>query len=697
MMARAVRGSIAVLLLVLAASVATAQPDPEDVEVARRLAGTLEETGELWFAAVDAAPLDTDLDAFAASLLARDDITETQVLDDAVLATTVEEITIHFSAPMPGVLGSGGMPGAAPQRLALFPGVQVGRAVAREPRCLGDLVPQGKALLIHAHHSGYADPRPQLVPLLERAGYTCELADGHLTSYLKMASAAIIFINTHGTTLPYRGADHYALASDHTEDLNVTDLAERVRSLRQGELFASREIRRDDQTKKPISVVYGTVIMDTWLERHIPAMVPNCLVLLNTCHSADLDTPWCILRDKGAGACFGYQNTTDNKWSVTWVRELLERTLGLSEERPDQAAPRLRAQCVEDAFDAIYAKPGYEAGPDWHAYDPKTTYKRAIPVLRTWWEGAGCNFSVSPHIDWALMLREDNSDDYVVSLWGAFGLADEAQVLLDEQPLDFTTHTGGGGAVFEATVPNNTTGDLVVVDRWGRRSNPVTISRFQATVSIDYDGPMCSGTMRLHHSELVVASRLYRGLTDDLIFAGWPAFRIREASEYWQERLPWAGPLPALEETRPYALVSGEGDWQLDWHFDSVRALGPGVQIVVHDEGTAHGRGSDEDEPEGDEIEPYAMVKVDLAPSFGPWDEPLCQAEVSVLAIVPVTMEMGGMAHQTAIVAAGPGATVDYDQEDGMIPAVDAQGQFCRWQTTQVLLDPDPYDAAGRM
>ena len=55
------------------------------------------------------------------------------------------------------------------------------------------------------------------------------------------------------------------------------------------------------------------------------------------------------------------------------------------------------------------------------------------------------------------------------------------------------------------------------------------------------------------------------------------------------------------------------------------------------------------------------------------------------------------MAHQTAIVAAGPGVTVEYDQEDGMIPAIDAQGQFCRWQTTQVVLDPDPYDAAGRM
>jgi len=618
-----------------------------------------------------------------------------------VVATTADGILVRFSAPYPGMLGVRSCAAPRPrsldtERLAMLPVLPIGRAVAAEPRCLGDLVPGAKALLIHAHHSGYADPRPQFRPLLEQAGFTIEQGHGVPADYLKMQDASIIIINAHGGTTDIGGTKHFFIGSDFDEDLNVSDLTEWFLWLKRNEMAIERTIDRDETTKRPKRVVYGVDIFDTWLDNNLDSMVSNSFVLLMTCHGADLDTPWSIFKTKGASAFFGFENTTDNTWSATWVKELLERTLGQSEERPDETAPRLRAQCVEDAFDAIYAKPGYPLGPDWNQWYPGKGYKRAIPVIRTFWQGACCNFSVSPHIDWAQIGRIEDSDDYEVALWGAFGLAEEAEVLLNEQPLEFTTHTGGGGAVFEVTVPNNMTGDLVVVDKWGRRSNLVTVSRFEATVEIDYDGPMCSGAMKLHHSELVVGARLYRGLSTDLIYAGWPAFRIREMSDYWEQRIPWMVSVPPIEETRPYPLVCAQGDWELQWRFNSVRDLGGGVQIVVRGDGTGQGRGTDEDDPEA-EMEPYASVMVNLNPSFGPWDTRVCDAEVTVFACVPLTIVVPGMEAPYGVVATGPAATVRYDQKEGVVPRVEAEGQWCRWRMEQVVLEPDPYDPEKRM
>ncbi|MGM0494032.1 MAG: hypothetical protein ACQER1_13905 [Armatimonadota bacterium] len=683
------------LILILCAAAGFAQDDPAAVEGAEALLVTIDATGPIWLETIHEDPADPDLEAFAGRLAVREDIASAEVRDNEVQATTSDGIIMCFSAPLPGTLGGGGPVTLMPARTAAAP-VTMG-----EPRCLGDQVPLGKALVIHALPSNYNDIRPDFRTVLEEAGYTVETGDGHLLNFQKLSDAAITVIHCHGGLAEIDGVQHFGIDATHYEDTGLM-LEEWYVWLKRHELGIYHRIDWEEQGQPPVLLptrsYWGATIFDTWFENNIESMVPNSLVMMLTCHSADIDSPWSIFSEKGAGGFLGFTETADAGFAHKWGLNFLKYTLGTSTDRPSPAAPYHRAWSLKDAFDCLEEKPGFDLGYDWSTH-PKNAYhkyKRATPVMKKYWEAPDF-FSVAPHIDDAGISRAENGIDYTINLWGAFGLAEDCEVLVGGTPVPFED-SGGGGAPLKVMIPPDAVGDLVVVDKWGRESNPVTISEFNATMDIDYSDMMAEGDIELEYRELVVGSRLYMGLTEDLIYAGLPAYCLDEMLMYWQLQ----GGLPGMNtlfkgldiREMGYPLVSGKGDWDLRWHFDSRKRFGAAVIHAVADEHiTGQGGG-----PGGDE-EPGVAFLVMLDPAYGDVQAPECDAQVNLAVNVPVEMRTsGGIGGVSApqLVGMGGQATVRYDQRDGVLPAIVEHGFNARWTMPEVHLVPDPCDFSKR-
>ncbi|MFO8081041.1 MAG: hypothetical protein R6V07_12135 [Armatimonadota bacterium] len=679
---------VLLVALILCTCTAFAQEVPDAEQGAAALAATMEGTGPLWLEAVREDPLDPDLEAFAARLAAREDIASAEARDNEVLAITADGIRFRFSATPPGILSSGSASALAPVRT-------IADAVTGEPRCLGDQVPKGRALVIHGHHGGHEDVRSAFRAVLKEAGYTVETRRGVLGDFEDMSDAAIVVINAHGGVDPLNGGGHYHIESDYMEDLPAPVLQEWYMWLKYGELGIYHRIEWDDsQTPRvPKRSWWGVDIYDTWLENNLESMVPNALVLLLTCHGADLQTPWTVFKDKGAGAFLGFTGTVNEDFSTKWGLNFLKYILGTSTDRPSETAPYHRAWSLRDAFDRIKNKPGFARGYD-YASDPDYQgkgYRQSEPVMRKFWTEPD-SFSAAPHIDSAMIGRAENGTDYVVDLWGGFGLAEECTVMVGDRQVRCESVAGGGGMPLKVTVPPDLTGDLVVTDAWGRRSNPVTISEFATEVTIDYEDMMSAGEITLNYRELVTGSRLYMGLTDELIYAGLPAYRFEEflTSDPQPHGLPVAEMLEQSVDIREmgYALVSGCGDWDLTWHFDSRKNFG-GLVVRTTGDGAVSGQGTDS----GGDDEPSVSFAVMLDPSHDDVAATTCDARVLVSTRVPVEITIeggfGGVPMPSPAVMLGD-TTVTYRQAEGALPAIDHQGTNARWTMPEVHLSPEP-------
>ncbi|MFW5868138.1 MAG: hypothetical protein ACOCX2_09995, partial [Armatimonadota bacterium] len=670
------------LILVLCTTAGFAQNDPGAVEGAAALADTIDATGELWLEAVREEPLDPDLEAFAARLAERDDIASAEARDSDVRVITADGIRMRFSATPPGILGGGSLPALAPVR-------SIAEAATGEPRCLGDQVPMGTALVIHGHHGGHQDVRPAFRAVLEEAGYTVDPRPGVLEDFADMSDAAIVVINAHGGVDEIDGVGHFHIQSDYVEDLPAPILQEWYMWLQDWELGIYHSIEWDEsQTPRvPERSWWGVDIYDTWLENNLEPMVPNALVVLLTCHGADLQTPWTVFKDKGAGAFLGFTETVNEDFSTKWGLNFLKYILGTSTDRPFETAPYHRAWSLRDAFDRIKSKPGFARGYDYDS-DPDYQgrgYKQPEPVMRKFWKEPD-NFSAAPHIDSAMIGRAENGIDYVVDLWGGFGLAEDCTVMVGDRQVRCESVAGGGGMPLKVTVPPDVTGDLVVIDAWGRRSNPVTISEFATEVKIAHDDMMAAGEITLNYRELVTGSRLYMGLTDELIYAGLPAYRFEEflTSDPEPHGLSVAEMLAKSVDIREmgYALVSGCGDWDLAWHFDSRKNFG-GVVLRAKGEGTVSGQGTDS----GGDDEPSVSFAVMLDPSFDHVEATTCDARVLVSTSVPIELTIeggfGGVPTPSPAVMLGD-TIVTYRQAEGVLPAIDHQGMNAQWAMPEV-------------
>lgn len=273
--------------------------DPETAEGVAALAATIEATGPMWLEAVEEEPLAPDLEAFTADLVDRDDIATAEALDNVVRATTTDGIIMRFTAPPPGVRGAGGVRTGTATHL-------IAGAVTGRERSYGDLVPTGKALVIHGHHSGYKDMRSEFRAVLEKAGYAVEGRRGLPEDFAAMSEAAIIVVDAHGSVERVDGADRYMIQSDYLDDVTPAEgsaLGGWYLSLKENELGIYHRVEFD-KNSVPKRSYWGMDIYDSWLESNIDSMVPNALVILLTCHSADSARPWSLFREKGAGACW---------------------------------------------------------------------------------------------------------------------------------------------------------------------------------------------------------------------------------------------------------------------------------------------------------------------------------------------------------------------------------------------------------
>ncbi len=678
----AVRSLVLLLPLLAAMPPGGAQEDIEALQGAQRLAATSEEAGQAWLAAVQARPDEPDLEAFAVELAARDDIARAWVDGTGVMAESSGGILIEFADEHPDVLGSGPAsrvsPAAAPGRLAWLPQAAVANAALQRPRCHGDLIPARNALLIRPQMTTNEDAMPALAALLVREGYSVRMAEGDLCDYLAMASADVIIINTHGSIKTVDGEKHFCCIAEREEHTDVSLLVTWFRWLKARELAHRRAVVRDPQTGKPMGIVTGVAIFDTWFAAHIPRMVNNSAVLMICCHGADLETPWSVFREKGASVYFGFTGTVDNTWAGDWVEKLLDRVTGQRDDTPGEGAPPHRAQGFEDAFADTAAEDGFGLGCDW-SQDPRfgnRPWTRAVPVLHTWWPGGSTDFSMHPHIDAAFIWRPAGTQDHLLVLRGAFGLADECQVLLDGRPLRFSSTSPLGGHVFSARLPGDACGAVQVVDAWGRHSNPITVSRFEATVEIDYDDGTCAGTIALHYREPVVASRLYWRHTDQLVFPCWGTGSA-------------VGP-QALE--RGADLITGCGDWALDWRFDSEREVDLHT-VVVHDEGHASGRGPETGLTGG----PAAWLTISPWRIIAPWHSHECEFDATLDVRVPLRALIDGRPAETEAVVGTDEVTGVYDPAEGIVFELDAEDRDCTWHMGEVRLTPDPYDPEQRM
>jgi len=388
-------------------------------------------------------------------------------------------------------------------------------------------------------------------------------------------------------------------------------------------------------------------------------MVNNSAIFFITCHSGDLDTPWRIFKEKGASFFFGFDGVVSAPWDCEWVTRLLDRVMGANIHDPWDKNPYRRAQSFEDAYAYILTRPQY-------AMHPK---HGGMPIYQIYWDDT--TFSAYPHIDLAQIATvPDQAPQYEVMLWGGFGREDECSVYCGGAPASFESVAGGKGSVFRVLVPLDRTGPLVVHDKWGRQSNVIMISRFTANVEFDYDGMECAGKVKLKYDSLVTGTRLYRPFDAEVMYAGIPE-KIKELQ---------------------YAMVRPDADWELDWKFDSVKRIGP-VTIRARGNAVASGRGlaKDDESPDG-------CVSVSLSPSYGSIEETSCEANVYAAATVgPIEVTyhtpVGSQTKEIMVTCVGGlPVTCNYDQMNGILPAVSGGILWVRWKMDEVKLTPNPYD-----
>ncbi|MFO7948531.1 MAG: hypothetical protein R6V19_17140 [Armatimonadota bacterium] len=678
------------LILALQAMVAYAQEDPETARGVAALAATIEATGPMWLEAVEEEPLAPDLEGFAVELVDRDDIVSAEVQGDVVGATTADGIVMRFTAPPPGVRGSGGIRAGTAAHL-------IAGAVTGRQHSYGDLVPTGKALVIHGHHSGYKDMRSEFRAVLEEAGYVVDGRRGLPEDFAAMSEAAIIVVDAHGSVEQVNGAERYMIQSDYLDDaspLQGSALGGWYLSLKENELGIYHRVEFD-KNSVPKRSYWGVDIYDSWLESNIDSMVPNALVLLLTCHSADSARPWSLFREKGAGAMLGFTGVLDSSFGWKWGLSLLKYVLGTSTDRPSETAPYLRPWALHDAFDRIISKPGFAHGADWstHTNASYHKYKTAKPVLQKAVAGPD-NFSAAPHIDQAWIYRLPGSVDYTLALWGAFGPPDDCTLTIDGRPLQLQSTAVGLATPWNAVLPAGVYGDLVLTDGWGRQSNPVTISEFTAHVSVDYDDDYYAGAIELEYTEPVAAAQLYRAPTDELVFAGAPAWnqdRIRRWLEKHDE--PLAQTFSSYDEMSPgWPLVMGIGDVRIHWDFDSVKTHDQ-TTYVTRDHGERVHRATDMTAFFG----PHGRVQVFMPVATEP-DNAIRDGLTSVQMQIELrNVRINGQTSPPVNIRCDVDeAQTTYDWRTGVLNALQLQEEHYTLRMDAVHLGPKPYDPDDR-
>lgn len=693
-MLRSRRGWLASLLVLVicAVEVGAQEGDLEVVRGATALAATIEATGPLWFDAVEQAhPARPDLQAFAELLIGREDIADAEALDDTVSATTVDGIAMRFTAPPPGVLGTGGALARTPARF-------VADVATSHTHAYGDLVPRGKALVIHGYHSGYRDKRKFFRQALEQGGYTVEDRRGTPEDFAAMSEAAIIVVAAHGSVKEMNGTRRFMIQSDYQDDLSAL-LGEMhgqwYLPLKENEMGVYHRVQYDDDDH-PVRSYWGVDIYDVWLEKNLESMVPNALVLWLTCHGADIDSPWSIFKARGAGAMLAFTGTVDTFFAAKWCLRLLQYVLGTSNERPSETAPLHRPWTVHDAFDRIISEDDWQQGYDWtnHANPAYRHYGRAAPVLRKAVAGPD-NFSAAPHIDQAWVYRMPGSRDYTLALWGAFGNPQDCTLTIGGRRLQFEFTPSGFGTPWNASLPPNVYGDLVLTDGWGRKSNPVTVSEFKARIAMDYDDPYMAGSIVVDYTEPVVGARLYRVPSNEMVFAGVPAWnqdRVRRWIEQQDQEL--AQTFASYDDLSPgWPLVWGIGDVQISWDFDSVKTVDNST-YVTRDSGQRTFRATDMATYFGS----HARLQVFVPPAADP-GEAVCEALVSLAMQVELrNVTINGEAAEGPW-RIGPDLTeaqTTYSWRRGLLDAVHVQGEKGAWKIEAVQLTPHPYNPDDR-
>ncbi len=681
----------ATLVLVLI-SAGSAQQDPVTAAEIETLAGTIEATGAQWFEAVEAAhPAQPDLDAFAEALRQRDDIVDAQAQNNRVMVTSAAGIILSYDVSETGALGYGrGQAVSEPAvRCAGLPtDLSLGAAVPAASDYAGDLVPDGKALIMRSSMPGYDDLTGKMENILDRAGLDTDPCKADLKNFPKIADASVVIINTHGDIRKAGGSDHYSLTANRFEstDAGMGSLVQwlgfesHFSWLKEHELALAIAVKKHPDTDEPTGFVIGTVVFDTWFANHIDRMVTNSAVLLLTCKGANLSQPWEIFRERGASVFLGFTGRAGNKWASNWAIMLLERVYAQGDERPTPGAPLHRAQSFSDAFEIIKSTPPYGPHPPIEAVLKKRTDRPD-------------GFSAHPHIDQAWIYRMPGSADYTLALWGSFGPLDGATLLLDGQPLELKWAMPGIATPWNAVLPPGASGDLQLIDQWGRRSNRVTISQFQAQMTMNYEDQYCAGTVQLQYTEPVVGARLYREIDGDFVFAGSPAWnidRVRQWSIEHNESEPqdWSdyGDMPG-----GWPLVWGIGDVQLRWDFESVKVVDD-TPYVTSDHGARSYRATDMTAYFG----PSARLQVHVPMAVDP-DDDICEALVRLemhidLQDVTVAGEPGHI-----LIQADPDeAEATYDCRSGVLERFEVQSEKGRWRIDSVQLAPDPYDPDDR-
>ena len=662
------------------------------LEAPETLVVTLRETGQMWFDAVEQAhPAPPDLHAFAQLLLEREDIADATVDDGSIMVTSSGGVLVCYDVEEPGVLGSPTSEAASEvnDRYALLStSLLPGRAVPGQPRTYGDLVPGGTALILRSLMPGYKELTRDMSQILTEAGFLVDYRRADLHHFLRIPQASVVIINTHASLRKAGEFKRFSLTANRFETTDAGHLS-LLNWLRQGEhmiwlhehdIALGIYIEKDSQTHIPTRLVTGILLFEAWFEKNIEQMVDNSFVILLTCSGADTPQPWEIFRDRGASAFLGFTGRAGNEWASEFAVMMLERLYGQSMDRPTHGAPLRRAQCFEDAFDTIAAKPEYQPHAD------------TMPVLRGAWEGP-LSFSASPYIEYAWVYRFPGSANYTLWMGGAFGASGDYTLTIDGQPLHLQW-ASPGPVRCHAVLPAGVYGDLVVTDRWGRQSNAVTISRFNARVIVDYEDPFMAGTIEVDYTEPVSGARLYRGLSDELVFAGSRAANYEREQQWVGERDASLAPFGSYVDLSPgWPLVWGTGDVRVSWDFDSVKTVDQKT-YVTSDHGTRSYRASDITAYMG----PYAKLQAFMPVATAP-DVTTCDTLVS--------LALGLDLHNVTIngePAEGPwrmsldvseGETT-YDWRRGVLNGIQVQGEKATWRIETVELLPRPYDRNDR-
>ena len=653
-----------------------AQVDPMVEMAAEALKVTVDQTGDKWLERVKARPDDPDEQAFADWLLARPDIASAVVDGQAIEATTLDGITIRYCDYQPGVKGAG----ASEMTSALQPMLQ---AVTGKQRGLGDITPGGEALIIDITGEIFSDTDCALENMLAYAKFNVVEMKGGVSAFKEMENAAITIMNTHG------GMDakkkHYWVVAEQHESTNVSHLEEYYRYMRQGQVYLARVVQRNKKTHQPEKIITYTELNDSWFANHISSLPNNAAVFILACESMDVEASmsmWPTLRAKGAAFYFGFTGLVTGDWALDWVSRYLDLLTGAHLYKPWDTDPPRRPLGYEDAFHYIKKHHAYVKDPAYGA-EAHANLDQETMLL-----------SLAPHIEMATVLLAENKPNmYDVHLIGAFGPPRDAKVYCDGKQVDFSSADNPAGGILDVLVPLGTTGSLIVKDKWGRESNPITISRFIGQVKFNYSDPEKEGTVTLTYDALTTATRLYHPQDRDQQFAGLAKVSPIAVSTASIVRSALGG-LPAgiPGALNWYPLVGGGADWSLEWDFHSVKKMGP-TTITAQGAGQANGHGSptDEDAPHG-----FLVVKLkplcDSASAF------TAQAEVTAFAEVgPITVKYdfpnGERTEQVMIPCGGMPTTVDYDLDHGKLPECGvATPGFANWKMQSVTLTPNPYD-----